>query len=89
MKRVPDQVECGNLVGKKFHPEECNGCADDPPVCQQLKLIGQDDYAGVSEQAKSGHGCVDVEAGSEGDGDDERHEFMAGKRELHGSSIGR
>jgi len=88
MERVPDEIEGRDFVGEEFDCEECGAGSDYPPAGEEMKLVRQDEDATMSQQAEGGQSRVHIEAGSEGNGDDERDEFLAGDGELHGDSIG-
>lgn len=72
MGGVPEEVEGGDLVGEDFYGKEEAGDGDDPGVGERVETWREGDPVCAREDAEGCDGGVDVEAGGEAGGDDER-----------------
>jgi hypothetical protein len=60
---LPDGIDVGDFVGEKFHDVEDAGDGENEGMSEDLEMFGEMDDAESLEEAKSGDGGVDVEAG--------------------------
>ena len=75
MDGLPDGIDEGDFVGKKFHQVENSGDDQDERVREDLQLFGEVDDAESLEKTEGGDGGVDVEAGGEAGAEDETKGF--------------
>src|ERR1700758_5808685 len=75
VKCVPDQIECGNLVGEELDGKQ--GCAgrDYGPALQQLEATWKWKVTESRQQSQNGNSGVEVQPGSESDCDQEGEQF--------------
>ena len=72
---VPDQVEGRDLVGEEFDDEQCGAGGDDGPSGEQLQSGRKRKMGEAGQEAEDGDRGVEIQAGGEADGDQQREEF--------------
>lgn len=72
---IPDEVEGRNLVGEEFNDEKDNAGSDDDPALERLQSNGKWKVPETGEESEDCDSGIEVEAGSEADGDEEGEEL--------------
>jgi hypothetical protein len=77
MQGIPEQIESGNLVGKKLDGKKYAGGGNHPPTGDHVQACRQIKYAGVGEQSQGGDCRVYVESGGKAYRYDQPYEVRA------------
>src|ERR1700721_1864305 len=72
VQRVPDHVECGNLVNDKLNRKHRSTDDDDPPVREDVQTYRQLNPVRARQQTEREQSGIHVETSGKTGGDDER-----------------
>src|SRR5207302_4235666 len=75
VKGIPDQIESGDLVGEELDREQCGASRNYGPALQYLQTRGKRKMAEACQKSQNTYGGVEVQAGSEADGDKKREQL--------------